>query len=62
LSLIAKRVRSSFDERIHQQIRFRVACRQSVRAPPTSASEETLKPVVIRHFFALTFSHSIAGN
>jgi hypothetical protein len=62
LSLIAQSVRSSFDERIDQQVRFRVSCCQSVRAPPTPTSQETLKPIVIRHFFALTFSHGIAKS
>jgi hypothetical protein len=54
LSLIAQGVRSSFDERIDQQIRFRVSCRQSVRAPPAPAPQETLEPIIIRHFSFLT--------
>jgi hypothetical protein len=56
LSLIPQSVRSSFNERIHQQIRFRVSCRQSVRAPPAPTSQETLEPIVIRHFLFLTIN------
>jgi len=52
--LIPQSVRSSFNEGIHQQIRFRVSCRQSVRAPPAPTSQETLEPIVIRHFLFLT--------
>ena len=58
LSLIAQRVRSSFDERIDQQIRFRVSCRQSVRASPAPASQETLEPIVVRHL-NLTWTRSL---
>ncbi|MGA7623572.1 MAG: hypothetical protein WB630_16680 [Candidatus Acidiferrales bacterium] len=56
MSLIAQSVRGSFDERIDQQIRFRVSCCQSVRAPPAPTSQETLEPIVIRHFLFLTIN------